>query len=145
MVDQYEKGQKVRIKLKAFDHKLLDQSATEIVGTVHRTGGRLAGPIPLPTKIERYTVLRSPHGIALSRPSVHNGGPPCGAPASVRRTAERLPVLSFTTVSFTNSPPPPSQGATSKFPAYSFCPILLWAQGPLPAVPSPDRSETHPR
>ncbi|MFH1875011.1 MAG: 30S ribosomal protein S10 [Pseudomonadota bacterium] len=61
MAEQYDKGQKVRIKLKAFDHKLLDQSATEIVGTVHRTGGRLAGPIPLPTKIERYTVLRSPH------------------------------------------------------------------------------------
>jgi len=61
MVDQYEKGQKVRIKLKAFDHKLLDQSTSEIVGTVQRTGGRIAGPIPLPTKIEKYCVLRSPH------------------------------------------------------------------------------------
>lgn len=61
MVEQYEKGQKVRIKLKAFDHKLLDQSTTEIVSTVQRTGGRIAGPIPLPTKIEKYCVLRSPH------------------------------------------------------------------------------------
>lgn len=57
----YDKSQKVRIRLKAFDHKLLDQSTHEIVGTVQRTGGRVAGPIPLPTRIERYTVLRSPH------------------------------------------------------------------------------------
>ncbi|MBN1282413.1 MAG: 30S ribosomal protein S10 [Proteobacteria bacterium] len=56
-----EKGQKIRIRLKAYDHKLLDQSTSEIVNTVNRTGARLAGPIPLPTKIEKYTVLRSPH------------------------------------------------------------------------------------
>lgn len=55
------KGQKVRIRLKGFDHKLLDQSTGEIVETAKRTGARLSGPIPLPTKIERYTVLRSPH------------------------------------------------------------------------------------
>ncbi|EKD50824.1 MAG: 30S ribosomal protein S10 [uncultured bacterium] len=55
------KGQKVRIRLKAFDHKLLDQSTTEIVDTAKRTGARLSGPIPLPTKISRYAVLRSPH------------------------------------------------------------------------------------
>lgn len=55
------KGQKVRIRLKAFDHKLLDQSTSEIVDTAKRTGARLSGPIPLPTKISRYTVLRSPH------------------------------------------------------------------------------------
>lgn len=61
MAQQYDKGQKVRIRLKAFDHKLLDQSATEIVGTAQRTGARIAGPIPLPTKIEKYCVLRSPH------------------------------------------------------------------------------------
>jgi small subunit ribosomal protein S10 len=61
MVQQFDKGQKVRIRLKAFDHKLLDQSATEIVGTAQRTGARIAGPIPLPTKIEKYCVLRSPH------------------------------------------------------------------------------------
>lgn len=58
---QYEKGQKIRIRLKAYDHKLLDQSTSEIVGTVQRTGAHLAGPIPLPTKIEKYCVLRSPH------------------------------------------------------------------------------------
>lgn len=55
------KGQKVRIRLRAFDHKLLDQSTSEIVDTAKRTGARLSGPIPLPTKISRYAVLRSPH------------------------------------------------------------------------------------
>lgn len=58
---QYDKGQRVRIRLKGFDHRLLDQSAGEIVGTVQRTGGKVAGPIPLPTKIEKYSILRSPH------------------------------------------------------------------------------------
>jgi small subunit ribosomal protein S10 len=52
---------KIRIRLKAYDHRLLDQSASEIVETAKRTGARVAGPIPLPTRIERYTVLRSPH------------------------------------------------------------------------------------
>ena len=61
------KGQKVRIRLKGFDHKLLDQSTGEIVETAKRTGARLSGPIPLPTKIERYTVLRSPHVDKKSR------------------------------------------------------------------------------
>ena len=51
---------RIRIRLKAYDHKLLDQSAGEIVETAKRTGARVAGPIPLPTRIERYTVLRSP-------------------------------------------------------------------------------------
>jgi len=60
MASEY-KGQKVRIRLKAFDHKLLDQSTSEIVETAKRTGARLSGPIPLPTKISRYAVLRSPH------------------------------------------------------------------------------------
>ena len=53
--------QRIRIKLKAYDHKLLDQSASEIVNTVRSTGARIAGPIPLPTRISRYCVLRSPH------------------------------------------------------------------------------------
>lgn len=57
----YDKGQKIRIKLKAFDHKVLDQAAVEIVDTVKRTGARVAGPIPMPTKIEKFCVLRSPH------------------------------------------------------------------------------------
>ena len=54
-------GQKIRISLKAFDHRLLDHSVGEIVDTAKRTGARIAGPIPLPTRISRYTVLRSPH------------------------------------------------------------------------------------
>jgi small subunit ribosomal protein S10 len=52
---------KIRIKLRAFDYKLLDQSTREIVETAKRTGAKVAGPIPLPVNIERYTVLRSPH------------------------------------------------------------------------------------
>ena len=51
---------KIRIRLKAYDHKLLDQSAREIADTARRTGARVAGPIPLPTKINKYTVLRGP-------------------------------------------------------------------------------------
>ena len=54
-------SQKIRIRLKAFDHKLLDQSTKEIVQTATRTGAKIAGPIPLPTRINKYTVLRSPH------------------------------------------------------------------------------------
>ena len=52
---------KIRIKLKSFDHRLLDKSAKEIVETAKRTGARVAGPVPLPTHISRYCVLRSPH------------------------------------------------------------------------------------
>ena len=52
---------KIRIKLKAFDHKVLDQSVWEIVNTAKQTGAKIAGPIPLPTSINKYTVLRSPH------------------------------------------------------------------------------------
>ncbi len=54
-------SQKIRIRLKAYDHKLLDQSATEIVDTARRTGAKVAGPIPLPTAINKFCVLRSPH------------------------------------------------------------------------------------
>ena len=54
-------SQNIRIRLKAFDHRVLDQSTSEIVSTARRTGANVRGPIPLPTKIERYTVLRSPH------------------------------------------------------------------------------------
>jgi small subunit ribosomal protein S10 len=53
--------QRIRIRLKAFDHRLIDRSASEIVETAKRTGAQVRGPIPLPTKIERYTVLTSPH------------------------------------------------------------------------------------
>ncbi len=54
-------SQNIRIRLKAFDHRVLDQSTAEIVNTAKRTGARVRGPIPLPTKLERFTVLRSPH------------------------------------------------------------------------------------
>jgi len=53
-------GQLIRIRLKGYDHKLLDSAVSEIVQTVRRTGGRVAGPIPLPTRVERFTVNRSP-------------------------------------------------------------------------------------
>lgn len=52
---------KIRIRLKAYDYRLLDQSTAEIVETAKRTGARVAGPIPLPTRINKYTVLRGPH------------------------------------------------------------------------------------
>lgn len=54
-------GQTIRIRLKAFDHRLIDRSASEIVETAKRTGAQVKGPIPLPTKKERFTVLISPH------------------------------------------------------------------------------------
>ena len=60
-------NEKIRIRLKAYDHSVLDQSVKEIVETVKRTGGRVAGPIPLPTCTERYTVNRSPHVDKKSR------------------------------------------------------------------------------
>ena len=52
---------KIRIRMEAYDHKALDSSALEIVETAKRTGAKVSGPVPLPTRIERYTVLRSPH------------------------------------------------------------------------------------
>ena len=55
------KNQNIRIRLKAFDHRLIDQSAKEIVETAKRTGAQVKGPIPLPTKMERFTILVSPH------------------------------------------------------------------------------------
>ncbi|MBN2528885.1 MAG: 30S ribosomal protein S10 [Deltaproteobacteria bacterium] len=58
---------KIRIRLKAYDHKLLDASSSEIVDTAKRTGASVAGPIPLPTRISRYTVLRGPHVNKKSR------------------------------------------------------------------------------
>jgi len=59
--------QKIRIKLRAYDHRLLDQSVKDIVEAARRTGARVAGPVPLPTKISKYTVLRSPHVDKKSR------------------------------------------------------------------------------
>ena len=60
-------AQKIRIRMKAFDHRLLDRSASEIIDTAIRTGARTAGPIPLPTSIEKFTVLRGPHVDKKSR------------------------------------------------------------------------------
>ncbi len=54
-------SQNIRIRLKAFDHRVLDSSTQEIVNTAKRTGAQVRGPIPLPTRMERFTVLRSPH------------------------------------------------------------------------------------
>jgi small subunit ribosomal protein S10 len=59
--------QKIRIGLKSYDHRLLDQSVVEIVDTAKRTGARVVGPIPLPVRINRFTVLRSPHVDKKSR------------------------------------------------------------------------------
>ncbi|MBI1911268.1 MAG: 30S ribosomal protein S10 [Deltaproteobacteria bacterium] len=60
-------NQKIRIRLKAFDHRLLDRSVKEIVDTARRTGARIKGPIPLPTRINKFCVLRSPHVDKKSR------------------------------------------------------------------------------
>ncbi len=60
-------NQRIRIRLKGYDHRLLDQSVQEIVETAVRTGARVAGPIPLPTRIKKITVLRSPHVDKKSR------------------------------------------------------------------------------
>ena len=58
---------KIRIRLKAYDHKLLDQSSVDIVDTARKTGARIVGPVPLPTRINKFTVLRSPHVNKKSR------------------------------------------------------------------------------
>ena len=58
---------KIRIKLKAYDHRLLDQSVTDIVDTANKSGAKVVGPIPLPTRINKYCVLRSPHVDKKSR------------------------------------------------------------------------------
>ena len=60
-------NQNIRIRLKAFDHRILDQSTNEIVNTAKRTGANVRGPIPLPTNMKRFTVLRSPHIAKKSR------------------------------------------------------------------------------
>lgn len=58
---------RIRIRLRSFDQRLLDQAASDIIDTAKRTGAKVAGPIPLPTKVKRYTVLRSPHVDKKSR------------------------------------------------------------------------------
>ena len=65
--DREMMSERIRIRLKAYDHRVLDRSVVEIVDAVKRTGGRVAGPVPLPTRIERFTVNRSPHVDKKSR------------------------------------------------------------------------------
>ena len=65
--DEKMNGQNIRIRLKAFDHRILDASTREIVNTAKRTGAQVRGPIPLPTRIEKFTVNRSPHVDKKSR------------------------------------------------------------------------------
>ncbi len=65
--ESFSENQKIRIRLKAYDHRLLDQSVEEIVDTAKRTGAKVVGPIPLPTVINKYCVLRSPHVDKKSR------------------------------------------------------------------------------
>jgi small subunit ribosomal protein S10 len=60
-------AERIRVRLRGFDHILVDQSASSIVNTVKRTGAKISGPVPLPTKIQKYTVLRSPHVNKKSR------------------------------------------------------------------------------
>ena len=61
MAEEKQPGQRIRIRLKAYDHKLIDQAAKQIIDTALRTGATIAGPIPLPTKRSMYTVVKSPH------------------------------------------------------------------------------------
>ena len=61
MAGQNVPNERIRIRMEAYDHEVLDRTAQEIVETAERTGAQVNGPIPLPTRIERYTVLRSPH------------------------------------------------------------------------------------
>ena len=65
--------QKIRIRLKAYDHRVLDQSVRQIVDTAERTGAMVVGPVPLPTKIEKFTVIRSPFIDKDSRDDVVSG------------------------------------------------------------------------
>src|SRR5437899_12331730 len=65
-------NQRIRIRLKAFDYKLIDQSAQEIVETAKRSGAVVKGPVPLPTRIERFDILRSPHVNKTSREQLEN-------------------------------------------------------------------------
>lgn len=67
MLPHSKKKQKIRIRIKAFDYRLIDQSASEIVSTAKRTGSVVRGPVPLPTRIERFDLLRSPHVNKTSR------------------------------------------------------------------------------
>ena len=93
--------QNIRIKLRAYDNKILDASTEEIVNTVKRTGATIKGPIPLPTRIERYTVLRSPHIDKKSREQLES------------RTHKRL--IDIICLLYTS--PSPRDGLLSRMPS----------------------------
>ena len=78
-------NQNIRIRLRAYDHRVLDQSTSEIVNTAKRTGARVRGPIPLPTRIERFTVLRSPHIDKKSREQFESARISACSISSIRR------------------------------------------------------------
>ena len=81
--------EKIRIRLQAYDHRVLDRSAAEIVEIARRTGARVSGPVPLPTSINRYTVLRSPHVDKKSRdPDSQTPGGYPGADTTDRRCVD---------------------------------------------------------
>ena len=84
-----KKNQRIRIRLKAFDHKLIDSSTREIVDTAKRTGAQIRGPIPLPIKIERYVVLISPHANKDARDHSASARPRTrSSPRTLMATAE---------------------------------------------------------
>ena len=85
-------GQKIRIRLKAYDHEVVDSSARKIVETVTRTGAQVAGPVPLPTEINRFCVIRSPHKYKDSREhfAVHAHKRPIDVIARAPKTVDAL-------------------------------------------------------
>jgi small subunit ribosomal protein S10 len=85
--------QRIRIRLKAYDHKLLDQSAREIVDTAKRTGATVAGPIPLPTKINKYTVNRGRRTSTRSRASSSRSAPTSACWTSLEPTPQTVDAL----------------------------------------------------
>ena len=83
--------QRIRIRLKAYDHRLLDQSAAQIVETAQRTGADVVGPVPLPTRIEKFTVLRSPFIDKDSREQFESGPTSASSTSSTRRPRRSTP------------------------------------------------------
>ncbi len=84
-------GQNIRIRLKAFDHRVLDISTREIVNTAKRTGAQVRGPIPLPTRIEKFTVNRSPHVDKKSREQFEIVRTSVSSTSSIRRRRRLTP------------------------------------------------------
>ena len=83
------KGQRIRIKLQGYDYRVIDQSALEIVETAKRSGARVSGPIPLPTRIEKLSLNRSPHVDKKSMEQFEKRNPRCRNLANVRHALRR--------------------------------------------------------